>query len=307
MSDVDPGIVLDGRYRLGACVGVGRTGLVHRAVHLETGRVVAIKRLRAGSQASPEDRRRLEREAAILAAIDHPHIVEVIDAGGCEESVYFVMPLLIGENLEARLQNCGRLAWPQARRLLLELCAALEHLHRLGLTHLDVKPGNCFLHRPYDSSGLLIPDERLLLIDLFGAVKTGSQPTADEATGTPAYAAPEQFGGASVDARADVHAMGVLTFRVLTGMLPRRGAQTLATAAPELQFSSGLEALVARARAWCPEDRHPGVDDFAAELRVCGECEEAPVTPRPRVTGLFVALAAIAVLGFWIWVLGHGL
>lgn len=307
MNAIHPGVVLDGRYQLEACIGIGGTGRVHRAVHLETGRVVAIKRLRAGSGASLTDRRRLESEAALLAAISHPHIIEVLDAGGHEDAAYFVMPLLIGENLEARLQNGGRPTWLQARRWLLELCAALEHLHRQGLVHLDVKPGNCFLHRRYDSDALLMLDEHLMLVDLFSAARTGSRPAVDEAAGTPAYAAPEQFGGENVDVRADVYAVGVLAFRLLTGVLPGRGANTLAKAAPDLRFSPNLEALVARARASCPEDRHADINELVTELRLCSECDDLPVAPRRRMTTLFIVLAIAAVLGFWSWVVALGL
>ncbi len=306
MNAVHPGVVLDGRYQLEACIGIGGTGHVYRAVHLETGRVVAIKRLRAGSKASLADKRRLESEAAILAAINHPHIIEILDAGG-RDPAYFVMPLLIGEDLEVRLQDSGRPTWLQARRWLLELCAALEHLHRQGLVHLDVKPGNCFLHRRYSSDAPSMLDEHLMLVDLFSAARNGSRPEADEAAGTPVYAAPEQLDGENVDVRSDIYAVGVLAFRLLTGVLPGREADTLATAAPDWRFSARLEALVARARASRPADRHADINEFVTELRLCGEGDDVPVAPRRRMTTLFVVLAVAAVLGFWSWVVARGL
>jgi eukaryotic-like serine/threonine-protein kinase len=217
--------VLRQRYALEREIGRGASGGVWVARDVHLGRHVAVKLLHPDQIESAESRRLFEREARTLAQLRSPHVVQVFDAGIDDDQPFIVMELLDGENLEDRLRRrgCGPRAPSEVAEIVAELARGLFMTHRTGLVHRDLKPANVFLAREQDR-------ETMKLVD-FGLADTSAQAVGASArtgfAGTPAYMSPEQFAGDVVDAQADLWALAVLAFELLTGKLPFAGATLL--------------------------------------------------------------------------------
>ena len=200
----------------------GGFGVVYQGVHLRTGRPVAIKFLRH-DVVGDDMRERFIREAQIIAKLDYPHIVQVLDVGDHDElGLYQVLELLRGRTLTARLEASPgeRLSVPDCTRILVPVMEALAVTHRRAVVHRDVKPGNIFLHR--DDDGQEIPK----VLD-FGIAKSLTTPkalgtTVGRLVGSVQYMAPEQLKG-EADPRTDVWAVGVVWYECLAGVRPFDG------------------------------------------------------------------------------------
>jgi hypothetical protein len=216
------GTVLGDAYRIEEPLGQGGMGTVHAARHLRTGRRYAVKTILAGASASEDAIRRFEREATAASALGHPGIVQVHDFNVAPNGLfYLVMDLLEGETLATRLARTSPLAWADAQRIAVELCAALGAAHEHGLLHRDIKPSNIFLAKPTRATGTA---ERTVLVD-FGLVKplmeSGSQLTSTGAVvGTPMYMSPEQARGETLDVRSDLYSLAAVLFETITGAPP---------------------------------------------------------------------------------------
>ena len=215
-------------YRIASEIHRGAQGVVYRAVQLATQRPVALKVLLAGALATSRQRRRFERECELVAQLEHPHVVTVYDSGvtaqGCP---YLAMQFVDGWPLDEWLRDWragprsrARSALPQLLRLFVKLCAGINHAHQHGVIHRDLKPANVIVDR----------DGEPHVVD-FGLAKLVAPPAGDARAavtqegallGTLAYAAPEQVRGQprALDVRADVYALGVILFEMLTGQLP---------------------------------------------------------------------------------------
>lgn len=266
----------DTGYELFEVIGQGGLGVVYRGQDPQ-GQPVAVKLLeRRATRVDAYAPERFRCEGELMAGLDSPHIVRVVDHDETKEGLpYLVMELLAGEDLEDRLERVGRLTTGQVISLGLQLCSALEAAHRQGIVHGDIKPGNIFLCDDRDE-----PDYGML-ID-FGASPVPLGPGDDgEATliGTPEYIAPEQ-----VDARlgplgpaADLYALGAVLFRCLTGQLPFHGEplsqlfQRIHDDAPPLrnlvpEIAPELAVAIDRALARQPQERFASARDLAAAL-----------------------------------------
>jgi hypothetical protein len=215
--------VVDGKYHIEQLLGRGGMGAVYRARDLRLDRLVAIKVVRPELLGDPEAHHRFRREAQIVARLQHPSIVSIFDFGTfVDGGAYLVMELVRGEDLRRVLLREGRLDSTRALPILSSVCAAIEAAHREGVLHRDLKPEN-----------ILLPGGEITAKVLdFGVAKV-MKPVAigadDHATlmtspgtlvGTPAYMAPEQFRGATPDARTDVFSLGVIAYEMLSGELP---------------------------------------------------------------------------------------
>lgn len=249
-------------------------GAVYEGTHVELGRTVAIKLLRAGL-ATAEMVERFRREAEISAGLHHPHIVDVFDIQTQTAPHFIVMERLVGENLTAHLRE-GRLEPPRVVRLAKQLLSALAATHAVGVVHRDIKPGNIMLVTGYDGG------EVAKLVD-FGVARLGPESGAQALThrgeilGTLAYMAPEQAKGEAIDARADLYALGSVMWAALTGRRPFAGLshplafemlvsgerERLRDIRPGL---GGLADCVDRAMAHRREDRFETAEAFAASL-----------------------------------------
>ncbi|MCE7946943.1 MAG: hypothetical protein DYG88_05890 [Chloroflexi bacterium CFX4] len=206
-----------GQYMITALLGEGGMAAVFRAQQLSVKRDVAIKVIKTGLLNMGEFVRRFEREAETVAALDHIHILKVFDYGQQGDMVYLVMQLLSGGSLADLIARSGGLSVTQAAKLLDQMAAALDYAHGQSIVHRDMKPHNVLL----DQQG------NAFLTD-FGIAKlrntSGTALTQSGGTlGTPAYMSPEQWRGEAVDARADIYALGIILFEMLTGRVPFEG------------------------------------------------------------------------------------
>jgi serine/threonine-protein kinase len=201
-----------GNYELIELLGRGGMTFVYRAYQPSMKREVAIKLLKANLADEPGFLERFNREAEVIARLQHPHILPVIDYGHTGESIYLVMRLVQGGSLDSRIKE-GPFSLNEVNRILCEVASALSYAHRQNVIHRDLKPPNI----------LLDEDDNTYLTD-FGIAKltnVESMLTAtDQVMGTPAYMSPEQGLGLEVDARADVYALGLILFEMLTGKRP---------------------------------------------------------------------------------------
>jgi serine/threonine protein kinase/tetratricopeptide (TPR) repeat protein len=272
---MDPG-ELFGRYEIVRKLGHGGMGEVYLALDTALERRVALKLLAGKSQDDAAARKRLVREAKAAAAIDHPYICKVYDAGEARDQAFIAMEYLEGETLAERLRR-GPLAWDEFRPLALETTEALAKAHEQGVAHRDLKPSNI----------MLTPDRHVKLVD-FGLAKrmigqedeTESALTAPGAVaGTLVYMSPEQFRGMALDGRTDLFSLGIVFFEALAGKHPferRSGIETamamLSAPTPALSAAKGacppgLDRIVARMMAKEVEERYQSARELLGELR----------------------------------------
>jgi len=217
------GTSVGGRYDLVALIGVGGMGAVYEAEHRVTRRRVAVKLLKTGLDWSRELVERFLREAQAAAAIGHPGIVDVLDAGEEPDgSLFVVTELLEGETLGARIERSRPMALGEAIGIATDVLGALAAAHAKGIVHRDVKPDNVFLSRSRDGSIVVKLLDFGIAKRVAGDGKSVTQSGA--ALGTPLYMSPEQVRGEKdLDARSDVWAVGVMLYECVTGRPPFEG------------------------------------------------------------------------------------
>jgi serine/threonine-protein kinase len=260
------GRTIAARYRIIRRLGAGGMANVYLARHLIIERQSAIKVLRHDLALDPSSRERFLREARAVNRINHPNIVEITDYGEFEGMAYLVMEYVEGDSLLAALKR-GPLPWPRAVHLASQVVSALGRAHQMGVIHRDLKPENVILVGPSHRAGTR--EEQVKLTD-FGIARIVDLPRltfSEQMFGTPGYIAPEYVEGAPVDARADLYAVGVVLYEMMTGVLPydaRTQADKLvkplsSPPIPPGQRVAGLptelEALVLRLLARFPDDR----------------------------------------------------
>ena len=259
-----------GQYEIVERLGGGGMAVVYRAVQQPLGREIALKAL--SSELFQDDGfvKRFETEAKTLARLDHPNILPIYDFEVLDGSAFLTMPLIRGGTLRDVL-NRGPLDALTAWRYLREIGDGLQHAHDAGIVHRDLKPTNVLIHT----------DGRAMLAD-FGLARGAGQPThlttIGLAIGTPGYMAPEQVMGHDVDKRADIYAMGVLTFEMLTGRLPFLGSNrmevayaTVNTPIPSVvkinaNLPDELDQLLQKVLAKDPAQRPQSVKDLLAQM-----------------------------------------
>ena len=318
---LEPGTVLDSRYRIDALIGRGGMGTVYRAEHLALGRPVALKVLRAAHGARADLVQRFQREAVAAGQIRHPGIVEVLDFGRAPEGRFYLsMELVDGETLAGRLARTGPLAPDEALGLVRDIARALAAAHGRGILHRDVKPENVLL----TSEGVKVVDfgiARLAEASFQGGQLPGAREARETAAGlifgTPDYMSPEQAAGQRQDGRSDVYALGVLLYELLLGAPPFSGASAthvlaahLLTPVPRLPahgphgpLSAPLADLVARMMAKAPVDRPESMDEVvtALEALLAGKALPMPLSARrailPRLGLAVFAACCVASIG----------
>jgi eukaryotic-like serine/threonine-protein kinase len=311
---------LASRYTIEREVGAGGMATVFLAQDLRHERRVAVKVLRPELAATLGPDRFL-REIKIAAQLQHPHILPLLDSGEADGFLYYVMPFIEGESLRDRLTRKGELPVPEAVRLLRDVADALSYAHGRGVVHRDIKPDN-----------IMIAGRHALVMD-FGVAKAVSEATGRQslttvgvALGTPTYMAPEQAAAdPHVDHRADIYALGVMGYELLTGQPPFTGLtpqQVLAAHVTEAAkpvserraaCPPALAEVIMRCLAKRAADRWQSAEELVERLEAVGTpsggvtpTQTQPTTafmaPDPwyghpvRVGGLFL-LSAVAVLG----------
>jgi len=268
-GDALVGTVLGG-YRVELKLGTGATGVVFRARRPEAARDIALKVLHDNLGSISALKRRFEREARVLAKLEHPNIVEITDFGVSQEGhTYIAMELLEGRTLEDQLDEAP-LSPKRAIEVTREILKGLAFAHARQVVHRDLKPANVFL---CGKGG-----ERVKLLDFGLAKMLSDEDVAEDGTltrrgrivGTPAYMAPEQITGTGLDVRADVYATGILLYELLADRRPflseRRSEllrahllqapPPLSESRPELEVHPELEMIIMRCLAKAPEARY---------------------------------------------------
>ena len=315
------------RYTIVRELGAGGMATVYLAEDLKHERQVAIKVLRPKNAAVIGAERFLS-EIKTTAKLQHPHILPLLDSGNADGLLYYVMPVVTGESLRARLMRERQLPIDDVLRIAGEVGDALDAAHAIGIIHRDIKPENILLQGGH----ALVADFGIAL-----AVQTAGGDRMTQtglSLGTPQYMSPEQaMGGAHIDARSDVYALGAVTYEMLTGDPPFAGSSVQAIVAKVLTekptapsrirdtVSPGMEAAVLKALAKLPADRFASAAEFRRALGAEGGApsrtvayppQERGALSRARRTNAALVVVALLALGIAVWqsvrmpVLGDG-
>jgi len=276
-------------YRIQERIGRGGMGVVYRAEHLNLRRRAAIKIIAPDLAEASGFRERFNREARIAAALQHPNIVTVYDAGEQDGLLYLAMQYVEGSDLAAVLRSEGRLRPYRAIDVCRQIAAALDAAHAQGLIHRDVKPANVMI------------EGRIAFLTDFGLTKriegTRTQLTkAGDVVGTIHYVAPEQIEGGRVDARTDIYSLGCLLYHCLSGELPFARDTDVAVIYAHLsedpprltsvraELPGGLDAVIAKALEKAPDRRFQSCAALMSAARAvidaAGPLSDT-ATPRP--------------------------
>jgi serine/threonine protein kinase len=293
------GATVAGRYQVTGVIAAGGMGVVYEAVQRPLGRRVAVKCLHPKYAQDTVALARFQQEAVLVGSFGHANIIEIFDMGWLDDGTPFlVMELLEGETVSARLHREKPFRDGLAVSVARQTLAALAVTHSRGVLHRDLKPDNLFLVRREGSA------PRVKVLD-FGVAKAfgvgageGAKLTrAGYVMGTPAYMAPEQARGvADLDGRADLYAVGMILYEMLTGRLPYN-ARTPAALLGEIQRGAlapprthrpdlrpDLDALVMRCLAYDPAQRWPDAPAMQRALAALRIAEtDAPATPTAEV------------------------
>lgn len=249
-------------------VGLGGMGILYRARQLRLDRPVALKVVGAQLARDQVVRERLRREARAVAAIDHPNVVPIYEAGEHDGTIYIVTRWIEGTELGILIDDQGPLEPHRAARLAAQIATALETAHEKGLVHRDIKPSNV----------IVTSEDHVYLTD-FGLAKRAETAAgltrADQMLGTVDYVAPEQIEGSEADARGDIYSLGCVLYEMLAGEPPfadQRGgmakmwaqvnAQPRPLADRRPDVPAPLDELVSRTMA-----KDPGTRPNAAHFR----------------------------------------
>ena len=263
-------------------IGRGGMAVVYRARDVRLGRWVALKVLAGDLARDDAFRRRFIRESRAAAAVDHPNIIPIFDAGEAGGVLFIAMRYVSGQDVHSLLNRAGPLPAARAAGIVAQVASALDAAHACGLVHRDVKPANMLLGGLAEDGS----EDHVYLSD-FGISKTSQATTnltlTGQVLGTLNYLAPEQIEGRAVDGRADAYSLACAAFEMLAGAPPFRRDQSLAVmwaqlSAPPPALASarpdlpaGVDQVMFRGLAKAPEDRYPSCRAFAAALQeACG-------------------------------------
>ncbi|MDJ0465533.1 serine/threonine-protein kinase [Streptomyces sp. H27-C3] len=259
-------------------IGRGGMAVVYRARDLRLDRTVALKLLAPELARNDTFRRRFTHESRVAAAIDHPHIVPVFEAGETDGVLYIAMRYVAGQDLRALLDRQGPLPIGAATRIAAQVASALDAAHDHDLVHRDVKPGNILVAEGTDSDH----PEHVYLTD-FGLTKKSLSLTGftsvGQFVGTLDYVAPEQISGRPVDGRCDVYSLACVVHETMAGAPPFQRDDDMALLwahqfdpPPALtglrpDLPAGVDGVLAKALAKSPDDRYDSCLQFVAALR----------------------------------------
>lgn len=261
-------------FELGAEIGRGAMAIVYKATQRSTGRQVAVKRLALSREFSAEDladvRERFMREARAAGQLEHPDILQVVDAGQDGGDAWIALEYVLGRDLSAFTKAGQLLPAREVVQIGVRLARALDYAHSRGVIHRDIKPANVMLDRVNGS---------LKLMD-FGIARVGdgSRTRTGLVLGTPSFMSPEQLAGLTVDGRSDLYSLGVLLYQLLTGALPHQSEsmarlmQQIATEpAPDIRthrpnLPEALALVLGLALEKRPELRYGSGEQMARDL-----------------------------------------
>jgi formylglycine-generating enzyme required for sulfatase activity len=283
------GHTIANRYNLEAVLGHGGMSTVYKAVDTNLHRTVAVKLIHPHLTNEPEFVRRFEQEAAAVARLRHPHIIQVYDFNHDGDIYYIVLEYVAGETLQDRLEVLNalkqRLPLPQTIQIMATVADTVAYAHERGMIHRDLKPANVMLN----------PQGQPILMDFGVAKMLGDSHLTATGTiiGTARYMSPEQASGEHPDKRTDIYSLGVILYEMITGQLPFDGDSDVAILmkhvnqpVPDIrQIQSGtpelLVAVIEKALAKKPADRYQTATDMAKALRAVNLYGPAPTISVP--------------------------
>lgn len=287
-------------------LGAGGMGAVYKARQPRLNRFVALKILTCPPEHYADFAMRFEREAQVMARMNHPHIVTIFDFGevdrsaaGLETMFFFLMEFVDGSDLN-RLIRSGGMTPVEALAFVPQICEALQFAHDEGITHRDIKPANILVDRKghvkiadFGLAKLIQGDDTLAM----GLTMTGT------AMGTPQYMAPEQWEAPEkVDHRADIYSLGVVIYELLTGERP---AGVFDPPSKKCKVDRRMDTVVMRAMEKQPERRYQQASQVKSEVtRVIGSAPGLPAMRRRRQVRAGVLVAGLALLvgmAGWFW------
>src|SRR3954470_5028764 len=288
MRPKDPFIgreILGGEYLILEKIGTGGMGSVYKASQPAMKRMVAIKILHPKLANRKDLTSRFRREARAMSQLSHPNTVKVFMYGEMEEdgSLYIVMEMLEGKNLNQAVRKDGPIPTERAIPILIQVCGALQEAHELGIVHRDLKPENIFLSK----QGGIADYPKVLDFGLAKVTERQMQPGSIILTqegmvfGTPEFMSPEQAQGKTLDARSDIYSLAVILYEVLTGKLPFDAKRPMENIQLHVQkepiplskrvtgktFPPELDAAIAKALSKNRDDRFQTAAEFAAALQ----------------------------------------
>ena len=263
--------ILAERYRLTEQIGIGGMAIVYKAVDMRTGHNVAVKVLRPEYNKDAEFVSRFQREAEAASKMTHHNIVNLLDVGMDGENRYLVMEYVEGKTLKDVIHERGRLSGPLASQIAIRILSALEHAHRNGIIHRDIKPQNILVHA----------DGHVKVAD-FGIARIANSSTlskGDNVMGSVHYFSPEQARGDAANVTSDIYSVGVVLYEMLTGRVPFDGDSPVAVAMQHLhnqpvpinEIAPDVPPTVIqvcmKAMAKDPNLRYQSARDMAADLQ----------------------------------------
>ena len=298
--------IIGGRYILEKQLGAGGMGTVWKASQMGVGNVVAIKFLHDALSSDPGLVKRFEQEAKVSLEVTHPGAAQLLDTGRDPKTgqLYLVFEFVDGEDLRARLNTEGAFSFDEARDIALRVGEVLAAAHARGIVHRDIKPENIRLRRDLGGTHVKVLD--------FGIAKfrpeANARLTADGAiAGTPGYMAPEQVRAEVIDGRADIYALGLVTYEMMTGLpafsstsAPALLVDQMTTQVPALSARAPgrdfpeLDAIIQKACAKDPALRYQTAKEFVAAMKALSpppwsSRARAAVAPANRATPLNIA------------------
>ena len=260
-------------------IGTGGMGCVFRAKQKKLDRIVALKILPRELASDDLFAERFAREARAMARLNHPNIVAIHDFGQAGEMYFLIMEYMDGMNLRELLET-DTLDPAQALAIFTQVCNALSFAHDEGVVHRDIKPENILFNK---QGHVALADFGLARLALDSNCEISLTQTR-QAMGTLNYMAPEQYESPkTVDHRADIYAMGVLLYELMTGKIPRGSFPPVSTVRPDAPF---VDHVINRALQVAPEDRYATLDLLVQDLKTSGDASRmnAPPADRPSVS-----------------------
>ncbi len=272
-----------GRFRVVGVLGRGGMGMVFEAVDPVLDRSVALKVLLPSYSDDEAFRERFRSEAAVLARLDSPHVVQIHEYGEIDGCLFIATQLVRGTDLERQLAESGPLEPDVAADVLAQLCEGLDDAHRVGVVHRDIKPSNVLLHERAGGLYVHLCDFGIALTDASTRTRSGVL------VGSVPYLSPECHEGARADARSDVYAVGCLLYQAVTGRPPFEGTDVQVALAhmrqpvPRLTApgTEHLDEVVQRATAKEPDERFGSAAEMRESLLTALDPDSA-AAPRRR-------------------------
>ena len=308
------GTVMAGRFRVLHKLGAGGMGTVYLAEQIRLGRRCALKVLSPMREQDGDAVAHFEREAANASRINHPNVAAVYDFGEAADGrLFLAMEYIDGEPLTSLAEREGPLPPHRVADIVRQVANGLEAAHALGIVHRDLKPDNIMVGRNRDGSDCV----KVVDFGIAKAMQSGSQMLTATGllVGTPRYMSPEQLSGDRVDSRSDIYSLGLITYALLTGVLPFPSnpeallarlvspPMPLAQARPDVAWPATLEAVLRRALSVSQIERPASAEEFCKELsRAIAEWQPAAkaAVPRPaalrRKAPMLVGAVAVATI-----------